>query len=122
MLDQALTALIQDIYDRGMDKDVTVVVWGEFGRSPKINKDGGRDHWPRVSSCLLSGGGMKTGQVIGSTNRLGEEPSDRPIDFKDVFASLYHNVGIDITSTPVIDAFGRPNYLLEGHERIPELY
>ena len=122
MLDQALSALIQDIYERGLDKDVSVVVWGEFGRSPKINKDGGRDHWPRVSSCLLSGGGMRTGQVIGSTNRFGEEPADRPIDYKDVFASLYYNLGIDVGSTPIVDSFGRPNYLLDGHERIPELY
>ena len=72
MLDQGLTALVEDLHDRGLDKDVSVVVWGEFGRTPKINKDAGRDHWPQVACALLAGGGMKTGQVIGSTDRLGE--------------------------------------------------
>ncbi len=120
-LDQALTALVEDIYARGLDKDVSVVVWGEFGRSPRVNKDAGRDHWPRVSCCLLSGGGMRTGQVIGSTNRFAEEADERPVDYKDVFATLYHNMGIDSVNTPVIDALGRPHYLLEGHEPVSEL-
>lgn len=121
LLDQAITALVQDIHDRGLNKDVSVVVWGDFGRSPRINKDAGRDHWPRVASCLLAGGGMRMGQVIGSTNRFGEEADDRPVDYKDVFATLYHNMGINISETPVTDMFGRPNYLLAGHEPIPEL-
>ncbi len=120
-LDQALSALVQDIYDRGLDKEVSVVVWGEFGRSPRVNKDAGRDHWPRVSCCLLAGGGMRTGQVIGSTNRFGEEADERPIDYKDVFATLYHNLGIDVANTPVMDSLGRPHYLLDGHEPVPEL-
>ena len=120
-LDQAVSALVQDIHDRGLDKDVSVVVWGEFGRSPRVNKDAGRDHWPRVSCALLAGGGMRTGQVIGSTNRFGEEADERPIHYKDVFATLYHNLGIDIGSTPVPDASGRPNYLLAEHEPISEL-
>lgn len=121
MLDAALSALVQDIHDRGLDKDVSVVVWGEFGRSPRINKDGGRDHWPRASFALLAGGGMKTGQVIGSTNRFGEEPDERPVDYKDVFVTLYQNMGIDILNTPVPDITGRPNYLFQGHEAIAEL-
>jgi hypothetical protein len=120
-LDQALSSLITDLHNRGLDKDVSVVVWGEFGRTPKINKDGGRDHWPRVSCCLLAGGGMRTGQVIGSTNRFGEEPDDRPVHYKDVFATLYHCMGIDVSSTTVPDMSGRPNYLLEGHEPLPQL-
>src|SRR5579871_2115890 len=120
-LDQAVSTLVQDIHDRGLDKDVSVVVWGEFGRSPRINSDAGRDHWPRVSCALLAGGGMRTGQVIGSTNRFGEEADERPIDYKDVFATLYHNMGIDIGSTAVPDIDGRPHYLLEDHEPIPEL-
>ncbi len=120
-LDQAVSALVQDIHDRGMDKDVSVVVWGEFGRSPRINKDAGRDHWPRVSCALLAGGGMRTGQVIGSTNRFGEEPDDRPVDYKEVFATLYHNMGIDISSTPVMDEQVRPHFLLPGFDPIPEL-
>ena len=121
ILDQAITALVQDLHDRGLDKDVSVVVWGDFGRSPRINKDAGRDHWPRVASCLLAGGGMRTGQVIGSTNRFGEDPADRPVDYKDVFATLYRNMGINIADTPIPDATGRPNYLLPGHEPITEL-
>ena len=121
ILDQAITALVQDLHDRGLDKDVSVVMWGDFGRSPRINKDAGRDHWPRVASCLLAGGGMRTGQVIGSTNRFGEEPADRPVDYKDVFATLYHNMGINIADTPVLDAANRPNYLLPGHEPVAEL-
>jgi hypothetical protein len=120
-LDQALSSLLTDLHNRGLDKDVSVVVWGEFGRTPRINKDGGRDHWPRVSCCLLAGGGMRTGQVIGSTNRFGEEPDDRPVHYKDVFATLYHCMGIDVASTTVPDMSGRPNYLLEGHEPLPEL-
>jgi hypothetical protein len=120
-LDQAVSTLVQDIHDRGLDKDVSVVVWGEFGRSPRINKDAGRDHWPRVSCALLAGGGMRTGQVIGSTNRFGEEADERPIHYQDVFATLYHNMGIDISSTAVTDTLGRPHYLLDGHEPIAEL-
>ena len=72
---------------------MSVVAWGEFGRTPRINKVAGRDHWPRASCALLAGGGMRMGQVIGSTNRLGEEPQDRPIHYQDVFATLYHNLG-----------------------------
>ena len=121
LFDQAVTALVDDLHNRGLDRDVSVVVWGDFGRSPRINKDAGRDHWPRVASCLLAGGGMRTGQVIGSTNRFGEEPDERPIDYKDVFATLYHNMGIDIANTPVRDMAGRPNYLIPGHEPIAEL-
>jgi hypothetical protein len=121
MLDQGVSALVQDIHDRGMDKDVSVVVWGEFGRSPRINKDAGRDHWPRVSCALLAGGGMKTGQVIGSTNRFGEEPDSRPVQYKDVFATLYHNMGISIKDTPVMDTVNRPHYLLPDNEPIAEL-
>ena len=78
-LDQCLTALLDDLENRGMLDDVAVVVWGEFGRTPKINKNAGRDHWPQVSAALLAGGGLRTGQVIGATNRLGEHATDRPV-------------------------------------------
>jgi hypothetical protein len=119
--DTALSAMVQDIHDRGMDKDVSVVVWGEFGRTPKINKDGGRDHWPRVSFGLLAGGGMRTGQVIGSTTRFAEEADDRPIQYREVFATLYRNMGIDIKNTALMDSFNRPHYLFEDAEPIKEL-
>jgi hypothetical protein len=113
MLDRGLTALIEDLRQRGLDKDVSVVVWGEFGRTPKINKDAGRDHWPAVACALLAGGGMKTGQVIGSTDRLGGQAKDRPVHFQEVFATLYHNLGIDLATATVKDLQGRPHYLVE---------
>jgi hypothetical protein len=117
MLDQGVSALVNDLHDRGMDRDVTVVVWGEFGRTPTINKDGGRDHWPQVSCALLAGGGMRTGQVIGSTNRLGEHAVDRPVTFPEVFATLYHNLGIDVETATVPDLTGRPRYLVEDEAK-----
>lgn len=119
--DLALSALVQDLHDRGLDKDVSVVVWGEFGRTPRLNKDGGRDHWPRVSCAMLAGGGMRTGQIIGSTTRFAEEADERPVHFRDVFSTLYHNLGIDIKETPLLDAFNRPHFLFEDNEPIKEL-
>jgi hypothetical protein len=121
LLDQGLTALLQDLRDRGMEKDVSVVVWGEFGRSPAINKDGGRDHWPRVSCALLAGGGMKTGQVIGATDRLGGEATERPVQFGEVFSTLYHNLGIDTNKITLPDLAGRPQYLVDGQQPMREL-
>jgi hypothetical protein len=113
LLDQGVAALIQDLYNRGLEKDVSVVVWGEFGRSPVINKDGGREHWPAVSCGLLFGGGMRVGQVIGSTDRLGGEAKDRPVQFGEVFATLYHNLGIDVNKATVTDLSGRPQFLVD---------
>ncbi|HVX62860.1 MAG TPA: DUF1501 domain-containing protein [Pirellulales bacterium] len=121
MLDQGLSALVEDLHERGLDRDVSVVVWGEFGRTPKINANGGRDHWPPVSCALLSGGGMRTGQVIGSTNRLGEYAKDRPVTFQEVFATLYHNLGIDVNTATVTDLAGRPQYPVDHVQPIREL-
>jgi len=114
LLDQGVSALIQDLHDRGLDQDVSVVVWGEFGRTPTINKDGGRDHWPRVSCALVAGGGMRHGQIIGSTDRLGGEAADRTVTFGEVFATIYHRLGIDVATTTVNDLTGRPRYLVEA--------
>jgi hypothetical protein len=119
-LDQALSALIDDLDVRGLLNDVSVVVWGEFGRTPRINPQAGRDHWPQVSCALLVGGGMRTGQVIGSTNRLGEHAKDRPVQFGEVFATLYHNLGIDPSTTTIADPSGRPQHLAE-HPPIKEI-
>ncbi len=122
LLDQGVSALIEDLKQRGLDKDVSVVVWGEFGRSPTINKDGGRDHWPRASCALLAGGGMKVGQVIGATDRLGGEPSERPVPFGDVFATLYQNLGIDVAKATLPDLTGRPQFLVpDGCQPMKEL-
>src|SRR5687767_4600982 len=98
-LDQCLSALIEDLDQRGMLNDVTVIAWGEFGRTPRINGGAGRDHWPQVSCAFLAGGGMRSGQAIGATNRLGEYAKDRPVHFQEIFATLYHNLGIDPATT-----------------------
>ncbi len=121
MFDQALSALVEDLHQRGLDQDVSVVAWGEFGRTPQINKDAGRDHWPRVSCALLAGGGMRTGQAIGATDRLAGEAVDRPVHFGEVFATLYHNLGLDLDHTTVADLSGRPQYLVDGHKPIAEV-
>jgi hypothetical protein len=121
MLDHSVTTLVQDLYERGMLQDVTLVVWGEFGRTPKINKDAGRDHWPAVSCALLAGGGMRTGQAIGTTTRDGGYADERPIHYRDVVATVYHNMGFDVRSDTVMDYTGRPQYLLPGHAPIAEL-
>ena len=121
LFDQAMSALVEDLHERGLEKDVAVVAWGEFGRTPIINKDAGRDHWPRVGCALLAGGGMKTGQVIGATDRLGGEPTERPVHFGEVFATLYHQLGIDTTLVTLPDLSGRPQYLVDGWAAMPEL-
>lgn len=122
LLDSALSALITDLHERGMDKDVAVVVWGEFGRTPIINAKGGRDHWPRVSCAMLAGGNMRHGQVIGSTDKIAAEPADRPVAFGEVFATLYHHLGIDVNKVTLNDHSGRPQYLIDGgHQPITEL-
>ncbi len=122
LLDQGVSALIRDLHDRGLDKDVSVVMWGEFGRTPTINKDGGRDHWPRVSCAMLAGGGMRHGQVIGATDRLGGEASERPVAFSEVFATLYHTLGIDVNKVTIPDLSGRPQFLVDnGTQPMKEL-
>ena len=117
-----MASLVEDLHNRGLDQDVTIIAWGEFGRTPRINKKGGRDHWPRVSSALLAGGGMRTGQVIGSTTKDGGEALDRPVHFQEVFATLYHNLGLDTETATVPDLQGRPRYLVDqGHKPLPEV-
>ena len=120
-LDQCLSALIEDLEQRGMLDDVTVIAWGEFGRTPRINKDAGRDHWPQVSCALMAGGGMRGGQVIGSTNRLGENAETRPVHFQEIVATLYRNLGINPLSKPIIDPAGRPQPLVENYLPLPEV-
>ena len=121
LFDQGISALVEDLHARGLDKDVSVVAWGEFGRTPTVNKDGGRDHWPRVGGGLLAGGGLKTGQVIGATDRIGGEIADRPVHFGEVFSTLYHKLGIDPNTTTVPDLSGRPHYLVDRWEPMKEL-
>jgi len=119
--DQGLSALVEDLHERGLADDVSVVAWGEFGRTPQINKDAGRDHWPQVGGGILAGGGMRTGHVIGATDRLGAEVADRPVHFSEVLAMLYRNLGIDPEVVKLQDLSGRPQYLLQHTTPMPEL-
>lgn len=127
-LDQAVTALIEDVYQRGLDQDVLIVVTGEFGRTPRGNeqkgsRDGrinwGRDHWPHAMSILVSGGGKRMGQIIGATNSNGEHPIQRELSPQNFRSMIFHHLGIDYHQT-FLDAAGRPIYISTG-EHIPEL-
>jgi hypothetical protein len=113
LLDQAMSALVTDLYERGLDKDVVVVVWGEFGRTPRINKDASRDHWPQLSCALLAGGGLRTGQVIGESNKNAEYATKRPVTHEEIFATLYTSIGIKLAQTRIFDPSGRPQYLID---------
>ena len=122
-LDQALATLIGDLHDRGRDQDIMVVVLGEFGRTPRIatNPNGaGRDHWPDAQSALVSGGGLRTGQVIGATNSKGEYPTQRPLGPQDLLATVYRHLGIDHRAA-LVDYAGRPTPILFDGEPIAEL-
>ena len=119
-LDQMLSALIDDLYDRGLDKKVLLLVWGEFGRTPRVNKTGGRDHWGALQSVLLSGGGLKVGQVIGRSNPKGEVPIRRPVHPTDVLATLYRHLGI-ATDQHTVNNAGRPIPILSSGKPIDEL-
>ena len=121
LVDQGLHALVTDLEERGMLEDVAIIAWGEFGRTPRINDNGGRDHWPRVGPALLAGGGLRVGQVIGETDRTASTVISRPITYKDVFATLYHTLGIDPHRVTINDPRGRPQYLLDEGEPIREL-
>jgi hypothetical protein len=120
-VDRGIANLIQDLHDRGMDKDVATVMWGEFGRTPKINNsDGGRDHWAPVMSALVAGGGLKMGQAVGTTNARAEYPKDRRVTAPQVLSTLYHALGIDPSRT-FPNGSGRPMYILDDREPIAEL-
>jgi hypothetical protein len=121
VVDHALDAFVTDLEERGLLNDVIIVAWGEFGRTPKINKSAGRDHWPEVGPALLAGGGLKGGQVIGATDRQAGRVVSRPVTYQDVFATLYACLGIDPSVTTLTDPNGRPQHLLERGEVIREL-
>ena len=125
--DKALTALIEDLHDRGLTKKVLLVVTGEFGRSPRVSISNGpkgrrygREHWPGAMSVLVAGGGMQHGQVVGSTNYKGEHPEDRPLTPADLWATVYRHLGINQDAT-IPDHTGRPQFLLPSGEPIREL-
>ena len=113
-LDIGLSALISDLAETGRLADTSIVMWGEFGRTPRVNKNAGRDHWSRVMGTFLAGGGMNTGQIIGQTDRTGGEASERPVHIQEILATLYHNVGIDVAKAQLSDLNGRPQYLTDA--------
>ncbi len=121
ILDRGISNLVQDLSDRGMLDEVVVVVWGEFGRTPRINSaDAGRDHWPAVMSALVAGGGLKTGQAVGTSSPRGEYPKDRPYKVPHLLSTLYRAIGIDPATTFPSET-GRPMYLLDERDTVTEL-
>jgi len=120
LLDRTLATLLTDLRERGLEKDVTVVVWGEMGRTPKINQYPGRDHWSESGFVLFAGGGLQMGQAIGATDARGARPRTRPYGPQHVLATIYHALGIDLSLT-VPDFTGRPMHLLDDGEPIAEL-
>jgi hypothetical protein len=128
--DRCVSALVEDLYARGLDKKVMLIVTGEFGRTPRVEysvgtqtgvKQPGRDHWPHAMSVLVAGGGLKVGQVVGSTNSRGEQPKDRPLTPDDLWATMFHHLGIDWNGTSFPDFTGRPLPVLPYGEPIREL-
>ncbi|MCI0358029.1 MAG: DUF1501 domain-containing protein [Planctomycetaceae bacterium] len=119
-LDQALSALIMDLHERGLSERVVLWCWGEFGRTPRINKSAGRDHWPQAMSVLTSGGGLTSGIVVGSTTKSGEQPAERALSPADVLATVYRQLGID-TRQQFLNTAGRPISILGHGEPIREL-
>ena len=120
LFDFSYHALITDLKLRGLLDDVLVLAWGEFGRSPKVNKNGGRDHWPRLSMGMLAGGGLPGGIVVGESDGSAGQVLSRPVEFADVIATLYRHLGID-TQTIIHDRTGRPHVLMDHGEPIKEL-
>jgi Protein of unknown function (DUF1501) len=119
IVDRGVSTLIQDLVDRGMDQDVVTIMWGEFGRTPRVNGNAGRDHWAPVMSALVAGG-LRMGQMIGSTSPRGEQPRERPCSASQVLATLYRTLGID-PARQFTDGSGRPRYILDDREPIAEL-
>lgn len=119
-LDQGFHALITDLYERGLDKDVAVVLWGEFGRAPRISRGDGRDHWPEAGAAVIAGGGFKVGQVIGETDAHGGRAKGKPYTPSNVLANLYRHLGID-PATTIPDHLKRPMHVLDDRDSVSEL-
>jgi uncharacterized protein (DUF1501 family) len=119
-VDRGVANLIQDLHDRGMGNDVITVMWGEFGRTPKINMNAGRDHWSPVMSAMIAGGGLKMGQAVGASTARGERPKDRPYRPSNVLATIYRQMGIDPGAT-FSNGSGRPMYILDERDPVTEL-
>jgi hypothetical protein len=120
-LDQALSALIDDLDAHNLLDKTIIMMSGEFGRTPRINGTAGRDHWARASFFFLAGGGLRHGQMIGKTNRNGEEPIERPVHIQSVFHTIYHQLGIDANTITLTDPNGRPQFLADNRQLVTEL-
>lgn len=120
--DLAIAALVRDLIDRGLFEKTLVVAMGEFGRTPKMNSAGGRDHWGKAFSVLMAGGGLRLGQTIGKSDEKGAYVADRSLSPEDVAATVYRHLGIDGRNTALKDHSGRPRYLVEQGEPIRELF
>lgn len=123
VFDHALSTFLSDLDERGLLETTTVIAWGEFGRTPRINPKGGRDHWPGTQSVLIAGGGVQGGRIIGQTDRSGGVPIARPVHVQEIFATIYRNLGIDANATKIPDLQGRPRYLVDDNRQaVSELY
>jgi hypothetical protein len=120
--DRALAALVRDLIDRGLYERTLIVAMGEFGRTPRMNPEGGRDHWGNVFSVLMGCGGMKMGQVIGRSTAKGEYPADRPVTPQDVTATVFRHLGINAREVYFRDGLDRPTALVETGEAVHELF
>ncbi len=120
VLDRGIANLVTDLHERGLGEEVVLVVWGEFGRTPKINGNAGRDHWSPVMGAMVAGGGLKMGQAVGATTAKGERPKDRPYTVSQVMSTLYRAIGIDPSQT-FPNGSGRPMYILDDREPVKEL-
>src|SRR5262249_5237952 len=119
-VDKGVANLIQDLHDRGLAQDVVTVMWGEFGRTPRINQGAGRDHWSPVMSAMIAGGGLRMGQAVGSSTERGDRPRDGRVTASQVLATIYRAVGIDPAQT-VLDTTGRPRHILGDRTPVREL-
>ena len=114
IFDQCVSALLEDLHQRGLSDDCAVIIWGEFGRTPKISNIVGRDHWPQVNCAFMAGGKFKHGQVIGATDKIAGEAVSRPVTYGEVYATLFRHLGIDADKTTITDNSGRPQFLVEN--------
>ena len=119
-VDRAVAAFVEDIYQRGLEKNILLVISGEFGRTPRINKNAGRDHWGRLSTLALAGGGLQTGNVIGQSSPKAEFPASNTVTTQDLMATVFHTLGIP-AGTHFDDPAGRPVPMLPAGNPIPGL-
>jgi uncharacterized protein (DUF1501 family) len=119
-VDKGVSNLVQDLHDRGLLNDTIVIMWGEFGRTPRVNNNAGRDHWSPVMSAMVAGGGLRMGQAIGASTARGERPQDRRYTVPQVLSTLYRTMGIDPAQT-FLNGAGRPIHIQDDREPVREL-